>query len=566
MSGPALAEQREDGTQSIKSFLAPLVLEDAKIYDISYRLSKVFQNLARTGEGHFFPTPVTHLPSGKETGFYLAVDVGVTNLRVAFIELLGDDLERIGNGSSSISMAQSYIQNNAIPKVWQRRVRRTLEKAWRIEEHLKEDPTEELFSWIGSCIADVVADELSSHTLEFPVELETGLSFSLPMKQKSLSEATLMPVGKAFFISEDLDLRQALLDGYERHTRRTDPMEPIAKRQKVYELPRLKIVAIANDTVATLVSLAYSVKSLPNTRVAMGIIVGAGCNATVPMKLSDLHESKVRQIRSYNPDATEAIINTEWTLHGTETPLKELGIFTKWDIELDAKAHRPGFQPFEYMTGARYVGELVRIVVYDYFTNVIGISAQFIPETLTKPYALTTAFVSDVIATSRSDTILASNLAARLPPPESSPWTWTPESAGVMRATASAVQTRSAALIAAASVGLLACNHEIRLSEPAVASATSSQPDRSIVETSRDQRDAICPCSGWHSGPEELVVAYTGGIIQHYPNFKEMCQAYIDRLIMRGGPQDEGKSVFLREASDGSIIGAGVLAGMVAGE
>lgn len=180
MSGTGFGGQPENGTQSIKSFLAPLVLDDAKTYDISYRLSQVFKSLARTGEGHFFPTPVTHLPSGKETGFYLAVDVGVTNLRVAFIELLGDASEASHDGC--ISPAESFIKNNAIPKVWQRRVRRTLEKAWRIEEHLKEDPTEELFSWIGSCIADVVADELSTHNSEFPAELQTGLSFSLPMK------------------------------------------------------------------------------------------------------------------------------------------------------------------------------------------------------------------------------------------------------------------------------------------------------------------------------------------------------------------------------------------------
>ncbi|KMU74338.1 hexokinase-7 [Coccidioides immitis RMSCC 3703] len=558
-----LEGQRESDAPSIKSFLAPLVLDDAKVYDISYRLSEVFRDLARTGDGHFFPTPVTHLPSGKETGFYLAVDVGVTNLRVAFIELLGDSSDSPGNGSSSMPTAESYIAHNAIPKVWQRRVRRTLEKAWRIEEHLKEDPTEELFSWIGSCIADVVADELTSHSSEFPAELETGLSFSLPMKQKSLSEATLMPVGKAFFISEDLDLRQTLLAGYERHTRRTDLIEPTAKRQKIYELPKLKIVAITNDTVATLVSLAYSVKSLPNTRVAMGIIVGAGCNATVPMKLSDLHESKVRQIRSYNPDATEAIINTEWTLRGTETPLQELGVVTKWDVELDSKTHRPGFQPFEYMTGARYIGELVRIIVFDYFTNVAGISKQDLPQTLTEPYSLTTALVSDVIATSRSDITLASDLARSLPPPTSSSWSWTPESAVVMGATVSAVQTRSAALIAAASVGLLACNHEIKLSEKPGSTSGSPTSTQPTGQNPQDQPEAICPGSGWHSGPEELVVAYTGGIIQHYPNFKEMCQVYIDRLIMRGGPQEEGKSVFLREASDGSIIGAGVLAGMV---
>lgn len=77
-------------------------------------------------------------------------------------------------------------------------------------------------------------------------------------------------------------------------------------------------------------------------------------------------------------------------------------------------------------------------------------------------------------------------------------------------------------------------------------------------------RDGLSPAPGWHSGPLELVVAYTGGIIQQYPHYKETCQRFIDRLVMRGGPQDSGKSVFLREASEGGIIGAGVLAGTVA--
>lgn len=35
---------------------------------------------------------------------------------------------------------------------------------------------------------------------------------------------------------------------------------------------------------------------------------------------------------------------------------------------------------------------------------------------------------------------------------------------------------------------------------------------------------------------------------------------------MRTGPQKGGKSVFLRDASDGGVIGAGVLAGMVASQ
>lgn len=359
-----------------------------------------------------------------------------------------------------------------------------------------------------------------------------------------------MPMGKGFAITSDLNLGSILLAGYERHTRRPNGnQQPTAKRRKRFALPKLKIAAITNDTVATLASLAYSVKSLPNSRVAMGIIVGTGCNATMPMKLTDLQASKAKRVTRRVPGAVETVVNTEWTIGGAAPPLKEVGVTTKWDIALDKACARPGFQPFEYMTGGRYIGELVRIIFFDYLTNVSGFGKESLPNNLTEPYTMETSFLSSVVARSRSDQTLAEDLSRKLPPPDSSEFSWDEKSSGVIRRIARVVQTRSAGLIAAATVGLLACTREIQL----------KATDDAIYQNS----DGLSPAPNWHSGPEELVVAYTGGIIQHYPNFKETCQRYIDRLVMRGGPQESGKSVFLREASDGGIIGAGVLAGTV---
>lgn len=406
-------------------------------------------------------------------------------------------------------------------------------------------------------------------------------------RQESLAEATLMPMGKGFAITSDLNLRKILLSGYEKHTKRPDDEdEPSKKRRKLFALPKLKISAITNDAVATLASLAYAVKSLPNSRVAMGIIVGTGCNATIPMKLSALHDAKVNHVRRSDPETSEIIVNTEWTISGVLPPLKELDIITKWDAELDAASARPGFQPFEYMTGGRYVGELIRLIFIDYLTNITGVSKAVLPVELTKQYGLTTSYISDNVARSRSGEDLAAELTGSLPPP-SDTWRWDATSADLLRKIARDVQRRSAGLIAAAVVGLLACAGEIELrlesheSSPQESSAASpehesitniSQPKDEPISLNglSNARGPIVPIispsptpADWQSGPEELVVAYTGGIIQHYPNFKEMCQQTIDRLIMRTGPQKSGKSVFLREASDGGVIGAGVLAGMV---
>jgi len=391
-----------------------------------------------------------------------------------------------------------------------------------------------------------------------------------------------MPMGKGFAITSDLDLGSTLLQGYARHTRRPSPAasSPRSKRRKLGPLPRLKIAAITNDTIATLASLAYSVKSLPNSRVAAGIIVGTGCNATIPMKMSSLGAAKVEAIRRRKPEATETVVNTEITIAGACAPLQ--AVTTEWDRQLDAACARPGFQPLEYMTGGRYIGELVRIIFFDYMTRAHKppIPPANLPATIVHSYSFTTTFVSAVVARARSNSELAGEMKRRMPPPESSNWAWSPHSAGALRKIAHLVQVRSAGLIAASTVGLLATVGEISLSEPGSTVVPlpdvlgqdedkAASPPRFKGHTSilahRDARDGLSPAPGttaWQSGPEELVVAYTGGIIQHYPNFKEQCQRFIDRLVMRAGPQDGGKSVFLREARDGGIIGAGVLAGM----
>ncbi|CAG8926163.1 unnamed protein product [Penicillium salamii] len=572
--------------QQLEDFLSPISLDESVLYQLARRFSTTYRNLALTSGEQFLPTPVTQLPTGRETGRYLAIDVGGSNLRVAFIELLGDAVDSDVRPTDATERSHDTIR-----KAQRQRVKRTLEKAWPIQEHLKMDKAEILFSWIGDCIAEVVAESLSSDATkkDIPAELDMGITFSFPIMQESLAEATLMPMGKGFAISSNLNLGEILLNGYEKHTRRPDDDdEPSSKRRKLFALPKLKIQAITNDTVATLASLAYKVKSLPNSRVAMGIIVGTGCNATIPMRLDSLHESKARSVNAMEPTAVETVVNTEWTISGAAPPLKELSVTTKWDEQLDKACARPGFQPFEYMTGGRYIGELVRLILFDYLTTVTGLSRRALPANLIQEYALTTTYISDNVAKARSDPELAKVLNATLPPPESSDWRWNARSAGAFRKIARTVQRRSAGLIAAAVVGLLACAREIELKEDsntntpdAVASPKNEDGPSYESMGALNAAAASLQSAGkhaaheyvvpviepikvdWHSGPEELVVAYTGGIIQHYPQFKEMCQQYIDRLIMRTGPQRGAKSVFLREASDGGVIGAGVLAGMV---
>ena len=168
----------DDQEQELDDFLRPLHIDDALVHSLAYKFSRVYGALALDSEEQFLPTPVTKLPTGHETGQFLAIDVGGTNLRVAFIELLGDADEKppTTNGEDR---SRETIRNAQRP-----RVRRTLEKAWPIGEHLKIDKTEDLFAWIGDCIAEVVGDRLSAEVgkVDVPDELDMGITFSFPMK------------------------------------------------------------------------------------------------------------------------------------------------------------------------------------------------------------------------------------------------------------------------------------------------------------------------------------------------------------------------------------------------
>lgn len=123
------------------------------------------------------------------------------------------------------------------------------------------------------------------------------------------------------------------MKGYERHTTtRTKP------------LPRIKLVAIANDAVATLISLSYTTRQRPNSKAVVGLIMGTGCNMSVPMKPEQLHPDKVA-FAANGQSIDEIVVNTECTLSGVGPTLRGHGLFTSWDERQDAALPTPGFQP-----------------------------------------------------------------------------------------------------------------------------------------------------------------------------------------------------------------------------
>ena len=400
------------------------------------------------------------------------------------------------------------------------RLQRHLERSWPIDDQLKSENADGLFQWIGQCIGEVVREGCNVWSIPRDQPLPLGISFSFPMVQNALSEATLMAMGKGFAISYNTDLGSRLVEGYERAN--SDALPPI------------RVAAIANDSVSTLVSFMFKYSETPLRRPSMGLILGTGCNATIPLKLSQLKSSKaptnVSILPGENIEEVKIAVNTEWSINGSAPPLQELGLITRWDKVLDSQGETPGFQPMEYMTAGRYLGELARIILVDYLTSVLHISPESLPAKLLRRHSLSTTFLSHFKPLQPA--VLLSSLREEFPESTAAPsFCWTESHAEALYRIAKAIEIRAAGIIAAATVALLMLGEEIPLDTPR---ATS------------DVR--------------ELGVGYTGGCIVHFQDYLLDCQGFLDELMAKRFGEDPPVRVTLSPCHDGGITGAGILA------
>jgi hexokinase len=162
-----------DPKDEFMAFLQPLVVDGEKLHRLARQFATTYKHLALTSQEQFLPTPTT-LPTGDETGTFLAIDLGGTYLRVGFVELLGAPSTPIDQNIAELDLEDD--QEDAP------RIRRSLERAWPIGEHLKKDKAEDLFAWIGECIKEVLVNAIQDDSEnELPPELDIGVTFSFPM-------------------------------------------------------------------------------------------------------------------------------------------------------------------------------------------------------------------------------------------------------------------------------------------------------------------------------------------------------------------------------------------------
>ncbi|KAI3323437.1 MFS general substrate transporter [Xylariaceae sp. AK1471] len=495
-------------TPELEHFLRPIYIDVTKAHLLARELHQTFQQLAAESLTQFLPTPISD---------------GGTNLRVGFIELLGSESAPTYN---RVITDGKHSDHPTSPNL-----RRVLEKSWPIQEYLKKENAESFFAWIGSCIAQVVKEGVEAYTLERSSELPMGVTFSFPIVQNTLSDATIMAMGKGFAITSKLDLGTLLVNGYE--------------KSKSSDLPSIKVTAILNDAVATLVSFIYQFQEDHNRKAAMGFICGTGTNATIPLRRSILNPEKLPgKITVKAEDQVDDIkvtVNTEWSINGSAQPLRKLNLISKWDVQLDAEGEAPGFQPFEYMTSGRYLGELGRLMFVDYMKSHFDLSEDHLPTQLLHRFGLTTTFLSHFQPP--HPPTLVRKLEVEFPPNTSRlPVKWTEDNAITLYHIAKSIEIRASALVAAAIVGLLACADDIPLSKP-----LQDKTNRQLTNGKAEKMN--------------LVVGYTGGCIVHFQNYLSDCQSFLDSIIDAEFGDHAPVRVTLSPCHNGGITGAGVLCG-----
>ena len=276
-------------------------------------------------------------PTGYETGTFLALDMGGTNLRVCEIVLPEE------KGEFDI-----------------------IQSKYRMPEELKTGKSEELWEYIADCLQQFIEYHHEDEKLD---AIPLGFTFSYPATQDYIDHGVLQRWTKGFDI-----------EGVEGH----DVVPLFEAALAARGLP-IKLTALINDTTGTLIASAYT-----DNTMRIGCIFGTGCNAAY---MEDC--GSVPKIAHLNLPADMPIaINCEYGAFDNEHVVLPR---TPYDIIIDRDSPRPGQQAFEKMIAGLYLGELWRLAIVDLHENkpVKIFEGQDI-SALKTPYALDSSFLSQI--------------------------------------------------------------------------------------------------------------------------------------------------------------------------
>lgn len=248
------------------------------------------------------PSYVSCIPDGTESGSYFALDLGGSNFRVCEYTFLGKGRVR--------SRHSKFV----------------------IPDEAKEGHGDDLFRFI----AEKTKAFFEDNEIDLSVEHKLGFTFSFPCTQTDINKGTLITWTKGFSTAGVVG-------------------KDVVEYLQVWFIKvglKIKIVALVNDTVGTLISHAYQ-----DTNTYMGIILGTGNNAAYVERIENI--SKWHGPR---PASGEMIVNMEWGAWGSDGMTLPT---TPYDNQVDRASPNPKQQFYEKMISGFYLGELTRYIMID---------------------------------------------------------------------------------------------------------------------------------------------------------------------------------------------------------
>lgn len=251
------------------------------------------------------PTWVVALPTGHETGSYLAVDLGGTNMRVC-----------------QVTLAEKQCEFEII------------QSKYKIPDNLKVGNSHDFWEYQADCVQRFLQEH---HPQPVKKKLPLGYTFSYPATQDYINHGILQRWTKGFDVKgvegqNIIPLFEAALE------KRNVP---------------IAVVALLNDTTGTLVASAYA-----DPKVRVGCIFGTGCNGAYVENCGSI--PKLAHLNL--PDDLPMVINCEWGAFDNERVILPR---TPYDVIIDETSPRMGQQIYEKMVAGLYLGELWRLVALD---------------------------------------------------------------------------------------------------------------------------------------------------------------------------------------------------------
>ncbi|ORZ16540.1 hypothetical protein BCR42DRAFT_327062 [Absidia repens] len=288
----------------------------------------------RSSDLQMIPTFVTGHPTGSEKGTYLALEIAGMDIYACQVKLKGDQ------GKLAINQYQYKVP----------------------QDMTSGDDFIVLVDYIVECVSDFLARVGTQDQIIYSM----AVSFGFAIRQTGLHSGKLLSLGYGFNYPTGVGV---------------DIVQLMHERVQLKGLP-VRIVAIANDAVCTLLAHAYQ---HPSTR--LGIVHSLGTNCAYYDMTQNI--SKLGAPSTTASAHSEMIVNTEWANFGSSRRTLPC---TWFDRKLDRESINPQFHVFEKMTTGIFLGEIVRIILTYLIDQNLLFRGESSPS-LNTPYGFDTSYM-----------------------------------------------------------------------------------------------------------------------------------------------------------------------------